>query len=262
MAPAQGPGLIFSTLPEVFAAIPARLALRLAVLRRALRRRLSLGRRRVRGARRRSHRQHAHAPHARSLDHGGGGVFVVAIPPTINNAIFVPWDLTFGSGMQTLGALLAVLTVGWCHASVRRAEGPGRRRGAAGAGVALSTGSASAFPADPDGRDLVAADAACSPCPLWQASGESTSGSRHRVLARRFLHRLRHSSRLVPSPSTAPRSSTTRSSRPASARVRAAGDLAGPPDPDGRRRPGDDAGAAGEGRGRRRHHRRARTSPA
>jgi SNF family Na+-dependent transporter len=32
----------------------------------------------------------------------------------ISMAIFVPWDLTFGSGMQTLGALLAVLTVGWC----------------------------------------------------------------------------------------------------------------------------------------------------
>jgi len=41
-------------------------------------------------------------------------VFVVAIPPMINNQIFVPWDLTFGSGMQTLGALVAVLTVGWC----------------------------------------------------------------------------------------------------------------------------------------------------
>ena len=40
--------------------------------------------------------------------------FVLAIPPSINNAIFVPWDLTFGSGMQTLGSLLAVLTVGWC----------------------------------------------------------------------------------------------------------------------------------------------------
>jgi len=39
---------------------------------------------------------------------------VLAIPPSINNAIFVPWDLTFGSGMQTLGSLLAVLTVGWC----------------------------------------------------------------------------------------------------------------------------------------------------
>lgn len=41
-------------------------------------------------------------------------VFVLAIPPSINMAIFLPWDLTFGSGMQTLGALLAVVTVGWC----------------------------------------------------------------------------------------------------------------------------------------------------
>jgi SNF family Na+-dependent transporter len=41
-------------------------------------------------------------------------VFLLAIPPSINNAIFVPWDLTFGSGMQTLGALMAVITLGWC----------------------------------------------------------------------------------------------------------------------------------------------------
>ena len=34
-------------------------------------------------------------------------VFVVAIPPMINLRIFVPWDMTFGSGMQTLGSLLA-----------------------------------------------------------------------------------------------------------------------------------------------------------
>jgi NSS family neurotransmitter:Na+ symporter len=40
--------------------------------------------------------------------------FVLSIPPSINNAIFFPWDLTFGSGMQTLGSLLAVLTIGWC----------------------------------------------------------------------------------------------------------------------------------------------------
>ncbi|HJU64218.1 MAG TPA: sodium-dependent transporter [Gemmatimonadaceae bacterium] len=39
--------------------------------------------------------------------------FVLAIPPMINMRVFLPWDLTFGSGMQTLGALLAVLTVGW-----------------------------------------------------------------------------------------------------------------------------------------------------
>jgi NSS family neurotransmitter:Na+ symporter len=41
-------------------------------------------------------------------------VFILAIPPTINNSIFVPWDLTFGSGMQTFGSLLAVVTIGWC----------------------------------------------------------------------------------------------------------------------------------------------------
>jgi NSS family neurotransmitter:Na+ symporter len=41
-------------------------------------------------------------------------VFLLAIPPSINNRIFVPWDLTFGSGMQTLGSLLAVVTIGWC----------------------------------------------------------------------------------------------------------------------------------------------------
>ncbi len=32
----------------------------------------------------------------------------------INLQVFVPWDLTFGSGMQTLGALLAAVTIGWC----------------------------------------------------------------------------------------------------------------------------------------------------
>jgi NSS family neurotransmitter:Na+ symporter len=41
-------------------------------------------------------------------------VFICAIPPSINNNIFLTWDLTFGSGMQTLGSLLAVLTIGWC----------------------------------------------------------------------------------------------------------------------------------------------------
>jgi len=43
-----------------------------------------------------------------------GVVFLLAIPPSINNRIFVPWDLLFGSGMQTLGSLLAVVTIGWC----------------------------------------------------------------------------------------------------------------------------------------------------
>jgi neurotransmitter:Na+ symporter, NSS family len=41
-------------------------------------------------------------------------VFALSVPPSINNAIFIPWDLTFGSGMQTLGALLAVIAFAWC----------------------------------------------------------------------------------------------------------------------------------------------------
>ncbi len=38
---------------------------------------------------------------------------LLALPPMVNLEIFVPWDLTFGSGGQTFGALVAVVTVGW-----------------------------------------------------------------------------------------------------------------------------------------------------
>ena len=40
-------------------------------------------------------------------------VAVVSVIPMLNLKIFVIWDLTFGSGMQTLGALLTVITAGW-----------------------------------------------------------------------------------------------------------------------------------------------------
>jgi NSS family neurotransmitter:Na+ symporter len=42
-----------------------------------------------------------------------GTVFFLALPPMINMKIFVPWDLTFGSGAQTTGALVAAVAVGW-----------------------------------------------------------------------------------------------------------------------------------------------------
>ncbi len=42
-----------------------------------------------------------------------GGSLLMAVPPMINMGIFVPWDLTFGTGFQTVGALLAAVTVGW-----------------------------------------------------------------------------------------------------------------------------------------------------
>ena len=40
-------------------------------------------------------------------------VFFLSIPPMINFKIFIPWDLTFGSGMQVFGSLLAMLTAVW-----------------------------------------------------------------------------------------------------------------------------------------------------
>ena len=48
-----------------------------------------------------------------------GIVYILSIPPMINFKIFLPWDLTFGSGMQALGSLLAVITAAWC---IKRSE--------------------------------------------------------------------------------------------------------------------------------------------
>ena len=112
LEPAAGPGLLFSTLPAVFDAMPAGAFFGLLffvglagaawlsdiaafeVLIAGLTDKTAISRRRaVLGC---------------SIV-----VFILAIPSMINMSIFIPWDLTFGSGMQTLGALLAVLTVGW-----------------------------------------------------------------------------------------------------------------------------------------------------
>ena len=113
LEPASGPGLIFSTLPRVFAAMPLGWLFgflffaglfgagylsdvgAIEVLVAGLTDNTRLTRR---GA----------------VWVMSAACFVLAIPPSVNNAIFVPWDLTFGSGMQTLGSLLAVLTIGWC----------------------------------------------------------------------------------------------------------------------------------------------------
>jgi NSS family neurotransmitter:Na+ symporter len=112
LAPNSGPGLIFATLPKVFAAIPAGWLFGLLffiglfgagylsgiaafeVLVAAVTDNTRLGRRTV-------------------VWLIAVVAFVIAIPPMINNQVFIPWDLTFGSGMQTLGALVAAVTVGW-----------------------------------------------------------------------------------------------------------------------------------------------------
>jgi len=113
LEPTSGPGLIFATLPKVFAAIPGGAFFgclffiglfgagylsdigAFEVLVAGLTDNTRLGR-------------------TRAVWAISAGVFLIAIPPTINNRIFVPWDLTFGSGMQTLGSLVAVIAVGWC----------------------------------------------------------------------------------------------------------------------------------------------------
>ena len=132
LAPNSGPGLIFATLPKVFAAIPVGWLFGLLffiglfgagylsgiaafeVLVAALTDNTRLSRRTV--------------VWLLALV-----AFVIAIPPMVNNQVFIPWDLTFGSGMQTLGALVAAVTVGW---AMKRGE----------AIQALSTGSARPVP--------------------------------------------------------------------------------------------------------------------
>ncbi len=112
LEPAGGPGLLFETLPEVFAQIPAGavfgtlffLALfgaaylsdvaALEVLVAGVTDNTRLGR-------------------GSAVGLTAGVVLLFAIPPMINMSIFTPWDLTFGSGFQTLGALLSVIAVGW-----------------------------------------------------------------------------------------------------------------------------------------------------
>lgn len=113
LEPTSGPGLIFSTLPQVFAQIPLGWLFgflffaglfgagylsavpAFEVLVAGLTDNTKLSRR-------------------RAVWLMAAAVLLLSIPPSINNGIFVPWDLTFGSGMQTLGSVLAVVTLGWC----------------------------------------------------------------------------------------------------------------------------------------------------
>jgi neurotransmitter:Na+ symporter, NSS family len=127
MEPSSGPGLLFATLPKVFAQIPAGWLFGLLffaglfaaaylsdvaafeVLVAGLTDATSLTRK-------------------QAVWLMASLVYVLSIPPMFNMAVFVPWDLTFGSGMQTLGALIAVLTVGWAmdRGTALRELGDGR----------------------------------------------------------------------------------------------------------------------------------------
>ncbi|HEX5069780.1 MAG TPA: sodium-dependent transporter [Vicinamibacterales bacterium] len=113
LAPTSGPGLIFTTLPQVFAAIPGGwifgALLFLGLMGAGYLSDIGAFEVAVAGL-----TDNTRVSRTAAVWLVSAGVFLIAIPPSINNAIFVPWDLTFGSGMQTLGCLLAVLTVGWC----------------------------------------------------------------------------------------------------------------------------------------------------
>jgi NSS family neurotransmitter:Na+ symporter len=113
MEPSQGPGLLFSTLPDVFASIPLGWLFGFlffaGLFGAAYLSDVAAFEVLVAGL-----TDNTRLRRNRAVWIMCAVVFVLAIPPSINNAIFIPWDLTFGSGMQTLGALLAVITIGWC----------------------------------------------------------------------------------------------------------------------------------------------------
>lgn len=112
LEPGSGPALLFTTVPALFARIPAGwvfgLLFYVGLAGAALLSGIAafevlvVGLADVVGwTRRRAVRVTAVA------------AFVLAFPPMVNIRIFIPWDLTFGSGAQTFGSLLAVVTVGW-----------------------------------------------------------------------------------------------------------------------------------------------------
>ena len=113
LEPSSGPGLIFITLPSVFAAIPLGWLFGFlffaAVFGAAYLSAVAAFEVLVAGL-----TDNTRLTRVRAVWTMGAVVFALSIPPSINNRIFIPWDLTFGSGMQTLGALLAVITLGWC----------------------------------------------------------------------------------------------------------------------------------------------------
>ena len=118
LEPASGPGLLFVTLPQVFGQIPLggffALLFFLALFGAAYLSDVAAFEVLVAGL-----TDNTRLSRTQAVWLMAAIVFLIAVPPMINMEIFVPWDLTFGSGMQTLGALLSVVTVAWV---IRRSE--------------------------------------------------------------------------------------------------------------------------------------------
>jgi len=112
LEPGSGPGLIFQTLPQIFRSLPAGWVFGFLFF-------LSLG-----GVAFLSAVAAFEVLIAGLTDNTGlsrkkatysmaGVVFLLALPPMVNMRVFLPWDLAFGSGLQSGGVLLAVLAFGW-----------------------------------------------------------------------------------------------------------------------------------------------------
>lgn len=118
LEPGAGPGLLFATMPELFARLPLGWAFGTlffgALGGVALLSGIAAFEVLVSGL-----VDAAAWSRRRAVLVVGAAAMLLALPPMINLRVFVPWDLTFGSGAQTLGALAAVLVVAWV---VRRSE--------------------------------------------------------------------------------------------------------------------------------------------
>jgi len=118
LEPDSGPALIFSTLPKTFALMPAGwlfgLLFFLGLFGAAYLSDVAAFEVLVGGI-----VDNTNMERKKAVFFICGIVYVLAIPPMINFKIFIPWDLTFGSGMQALGSLLAVITTAWC---IKRSE--------------------------------------------------------------------------------------------------------------------------------------------
>ena len=118
LTPGSGPGLLFDTLPKVFASMTGgwmfALLFFLGLFGAAFLSAMAAFEVLVAGL-----IDGAGLTRTRATWSAAGLVMVFALPPMLNMEIFVPWDLTFGSGMQTFGALMAAVTVGW---SMKRSD--------------------------------------------------------------------------------------------------------------------------------------------
>jgi NSS family neurotransmitter:Na+ symporter len=118
LPPDSGPVLLFETLPRVFAAIPAGRVFAFlffaSLFSAALLSSVAALEVVVAGL-----TDNTRITRRTAAWGVAGAILLLSTVPTLNLEVFVPWDLTFGSGIQTAGALLAVLTVGW---SLNRAD--------------------------------------------------------------------------------------------------------------------------------------------